>query len=542
MKKILIIESSSVFINMLKNIFIENRGMKVFSAKSLEEASSLIETHKFFLVISNLVLPDALNLEILKLLAKHKLPTIVFSSRVESNLLNNPEYPNIIDYVIKDFNYGINYISYLVEAMEYCRGKEVLVVDDSTAVSKNIQQILEKILLKVYIAKDGISAIELLAKNSHISMIISDYNMPNMNGLELIKTLKSDIKYSKLPILIITGENDNNLKIKLYKYGANDVILKPVLEEELSSKIIHIFLNMKQMEEIREFNKIVDDNVITSSTDTSGKIILVSNAFCEISGYTREELIGKNHNILRHPDMPDLLYADLWKTITSGKVWRGELKNRKKDGSYYWVDAIIEPKFSKDNHIIGFNALRHNITDKKKIYELSITDGLTSLYNRRHFNDIADSVLETSLRNNKIFAFVLLDVDNFKKYNDNYGHQDGDSVLINLASALKESFKRSEDTVFRLGGEEFGVLISAKSIDDIYTLVESARKKIESLSIEHKLNPPLNIITASFGVTIISSNAKDKFTLDTVYKKTDDALYESKESGRNRVTYKQLGN
>lgn len=542
MKKILIIESSSVFINMLKNIFVENRGIKVFSAKSLEEASSLIETHKFFLVISNLVLPDALNLEILKLLAKHKLPTIVFSSRVESNLLNNPEYPNIIDYVIKDFNHGINYISYLVEAMEYCRGKEVLVVDDSTAVSKNIQQILEKILLKVYIAKDGISAIELLAKNSHISMIISDYNMPNMNGLELIKTLKSDIKYSKLPILIITGENDNNLKIKLYKYGANDVILKPVLEEELSSKIIHIFLNMKQMEEIREFNKIVDDNVITSSTDTSGKIILVSNAFCEISGYTREELIGKNHNILRHPDMPDLLYADLWKTITSGKVWRGELKNRKKDGSYYWVDAIIEPKFSKDNHIIGFNALRHNITDKKKIYELSITDGLTSLYNRRHFNDIADSVLENSLRNNKIFAFVLLDVDNFKKYNDNYGHQDGDSVLINLASALKESFKRSEDTVFRLGGEEFGVLISAKSIDDIYTLVESARKKIESLSIEHKLNPPLNIITASFGVTIISSNAKDKFTLDTVYKKTDDALYESKESGRNRVTYKQLGN
>lgn len=542
MKKILIIESSSVFITLLKNIFIQNRGIKVFSAKSLEEASSAIETHNFFLVISNLILPDALNLEILKLLARHNLPTIVFSSRIESNLLNNPEYPNIIDYVIKDFNYGINYISYLVKAMEYCRGKEVLVVEDSTAISKNIQLVLEKILLKVYIAKDGISAMELLAKNSHISLIISDYNMPNMNGLELIKTLKSDIKYSKLPILIITGENDNNLKIKLYKYGANDVILKPVLEEELSSKIIHIFLNMKQMEEISEFNKIVDDNVITSSTDTSGKIILVSNAFCEISGYTREELIGKNHNILRHPDMPDLLYDDLWKTITSGKVWRGELKNRKKDGSYYWVDAIIEPKFSKDNHIIGFNALRHDITDKKKIYELSITDGLTSLYNRRYFNDIADSVLENSLRNNKIFAFVLLDVDNFKKYNDNYGHQDGDSVLKNLANTLKENFKRSEDTVFRLGGEEFGVLISAKSIDDIYTLVESARKNIESLSIEHKLNPPLNTITASFGVTIISSNAKDKFTLDTVYKKTDDALYESKESGRNRVTYKQLGN
>ena len=537
MKKMLIIDGSIVFINILKNMFIKNRGMKVFSAKSLEEASSLIKTHNFFLVISNLVLPDALNLEILKLLANHKLPTIIFSSKIESNLLNNPEYPNIIDYVIKDSNSGLNHIFYLVETMEYCRGKEVLVVDDSTTASKKIQLMLEKILLKVYVAKDGISAIELLAKNSHISLIISDYNMPNMNGLELIKTLKSDEKYSKLPILIITSANDNDLKIKLYKYGANDVILKPVLEEELSSKIIHIFLNMKQMEEISEFNKIVDDNVITSSTDINGKILLVSNAFCKISGYTREELIGKNHNILRHPDMPDSLYVNLWKTITSGKVWRGELKNRKKDGSYYWVDAIIEPKFSKDNHIIGFNALRHDITDKKKIYELSITDGLTSLYNRRHFNDIAGSVIEDSLRNNKIFAFAILDVDNFKKYNDNYGHQDGDSVLINLAKILKDSFKRSEDTVFRLGGEEFGVLISANSIDDIYTLVESARKNIESLNIEHKLNPPLNIVTASFGVIIISSNTK---TLDTVYKQADEALYESKESGRNRVTYKQL--
>ena len=537
MKKILIIENSALTITILKNVFVKNSTLEIFVAKSFFEVENLLEKHNFFVVISNLILPDAPNFEVLKLLAKHKLPTIVFSASIESQLLHSSEYPNIADYVLKD-THGLSYIHRLIETMQYCINKEVLVVDDSTVASQFMKRTLEKFFLKVMLAKDGLEALELIKHNPNISLMIADFHMPKMDGLELLKIVKADKTCMNLPIIMITGKNDNELKIKLYKYGASDLLLKPILEEELSAKLINIFLAMKQVEEISEFNIIVNENVITSSTNSAGKIYAVSKAFCEMSGYSQEELIGQNHNILRHPDMPDSLYEDLWKTIASGNVWRGEVKNKKKDGSHYWVDAIIKPKFSKDGFIEGYHALRHDITDKKRIYELSITDGLTSLYNRRYFNDIADGVLADSLRDNEVFAFALLDVDNFKKYNDTYGHQDGDSVLINIAAALQECFKESKDIVFRLGGEEFGVLINAKNIEDIYTLTESARKSIESLAIEHKLNPPQNVLTASFGVSIVTNETKNKFPLDVIYKEADDALYKSKEAGKNQLTYK----
>ncbi|MEN4053686.1 MULTISPECIES: HD domain-containing phosphohydrolase [Sulfurimonas] len=114
------------------------------------------------------------------------------------------------------------------------------------------------------------------------------------------------------------------------------------------------------------FNK----NVIFSATDLSGKILYVSDAFCEISKYNADELIGKNHNIVRHPDVPDTLFEELWRTIKAGKRWVGEIKNRAKDGSDYWVLAHIEPYFDAKGKHIGYHALRHNITNQKKIEKL----------------------------------------------------------------------------------------------------------------------------------------------------------------------------
>ncbi|MDH4944830.1 transporter substrate-binding domain-containing protein [Sulfurimonas sp. C5] len=119
--------------------------------------------------------------------------------------------------------------------------------------------------------------------------------------------------------------------------------------------------------------KAFDQNVIASSTDKNGKITYVSDAFCEISGYSREELIGKPHNILRHPDMPKKLFADLWTTIKAGKNWHGEIKNRKKDGGFYWVDMTITVEKDKDGKVFRYDAIRHDITAKKAVEELTKT-------------------------------------------------------------------------------------------------------------------------------------------------------------------------
>ncbi len=123
--------------------------------------------------------------------------------------------------------------------------------------------------------------------------------------------------------------------------------------------------------EIQSLLHAFDKNVIASTTDENGKIIYVSDAFCEISGFSREELIGKSHTILRHPDMPKETFKDLWKTLKEKKKWRGEVKNRKKDGSFYWVDVTITPECDPKGKVCTYSDIRQDITDKKKVEELT---------------------------------------------------------------------------------------------------------------------------------------------------------------------------
>jgi len=122
--------------------------------------------------------------------------------------------------------------------------------------------------------------------------------------------------------------------------------------------------------ELENTLSILDEKIIFSVTDLRGVITHASKAFGKISGYSKDELIGKPHNIIRHIDMPKSAFRDMWKTIQSGKVWRGNVKNLKKDGGYYWVDALIEPNFDKGGNIVSYTATRMDITDKIELEAL----------------------------------------------------------------------------------------------------------------------------------------------------------------------------
>jgi len=206
------------------------------------------------------------------------------------------------------------------------------------------------------------------------------------------------------------------------------------------------------LNDIHRYSEIVNQHVITSSSDLSGTITSVSQAFCKISGYSEEELVGQNHNIIRHPDMPNELYENLWKTIQSGNAWNGEVKNLKKDGSFYWIDVHIDPIRDENNEITGYIAVRQDITDHKHIESLTITDELTGAYNRRFYNQILQNEIDRAKRDGQYLSFLMIDADNFKKYNDTYGHQAGDEVLKTIVSSTNSVFQRAGDYVFRLGG------------------------------------------------------------------------------------------
>lgn len=282
---------------------------------------------------------------------------------------------------------------------------------------------------------------------------------------------------------------------------------------------------------LNDYIKIINENIIISSTNKDGYITDVSEAFCKISGYTKEELLGKTHRIVRHPDIPDKFYKDIWQKILSGNIWEGELKNKNKQGRDYWVYVIIKPIF-KDLQIIGFTAIKTNITDKKYIEQQSITDDLTQLFNRRFFNIKFIEEINRAKRENNYFSFLIMDIDYFKEYNDNYGHQKGDLALERVANLLKKKATRASDFAFRLGGEEFGIITTLDK-EKAIEFANLIKNEVENLKIEHKASKISKYLTISIG--IISKEGDSIIDSDLLYKEADDNLYEAKRLGRNSI-------
>ncbi|WP_419770336.1 MAG: HD domain-containing phosphohydrolase [Candidatus Marinarcus sp.] len=145
---------------------------------------------------------------------------------------------------------------------------------------------------------------------------------------------------------------------------------KSINENIQTASILHDKISTQNI----EFEKMIEaysKNVIASRTDLKGIITYTSDAFVEISGYTKEELLGQPHNIVRHPNMPKESFKDMWETIQAGHVWKGEVQNRKKNGDFYYVAATITPIFDEDNDIIGYSAIRQDITHEKEIFKLN---------------------------------------------------------------------------------------------------------------------------------------------------------------------------
>jgi diguanylate cyclase (GGDEF)-like protein/PAS domain S-box-containing protein len=280
---------------------------------------------------------------------------------------------------------------------------------------------------------------------------------------------------------------------------------------------------------------IVDKYVITSSTDVKGVITSTSDAFCEISGYSQEELLGATHRIVRHEDMPESIYEELWSTISSGKTWEGEIKNKKKNGGYYWVQAYISPNFDEQGNISGYTAIREDITNKKLAEALSVTDELTSLSNRRHFNNLFPQEIARAEREQKTFVLMIIDVDYFKSYNDNYGHQQGDNVLQQIARVLQDTLRRAGDFAFRIGGEEFAVIVTVENNADAVVIAENLRRSVEGLGLAHEHSEVASVVTISIGVKTHHCGGDQPAQTDLIYRLADDALYQAKEKGRNQV-------
>ena len=209
----------------------------------------------------------------------------------------------------------------------------------------------------------------------------------------------------------------------------------------------------KNINFLDQYKKAVDESSIISKTDLKGIITYANDRFCAVSGYTQEELVGQPHNIVRHKDMPAKAFKEMWDTVSSGSIWRGIVKNRKKDGDSYYVDTMIMPLYDQDHNISEYIAIRHDITkiirQEQKIQKQT-TDELTGLPNRiQLLEDIKATTTPT---------LIFLDIDHFSVVNDLYGIGAGDKVLIQIASRLTDVITEHKCVLYRLANDVFAIL------------------------------------------------------------------------------------
>jgi diguanylate cyclase (GGDEF)-like protein/PAS domain S-box-containing protein len=317
---------------------------------------------------------------------------------------------------------------------------------------------------------------------------------------------RNEIKYFSSRAKILKKDDDGNIE---YIYGFIENITKEV--------------NNKNS--VNEYVDIIDKNVIISTTDTRGIITNISTAYCHITGYKKNELIGKKHSVLKHPDTPRTLYRDMWKTVTSGKRWDGEIKNLRKDGSEFWIKLLISPTFDEFGNIKCYTTINQDITDKKIIENLSIKDTLTNVFNRRQLDNLLEKEISYAQRYNTEFSLISLDVDHFKNINDQFGHLIGDKILVEISNILKQH-TRKVDHIGRWGGEEFLIICPNSNLN----VGENVALKLKSHIEKHDFKIFKNI-TASFGI----SQYKKGDNIDDILNRADNALYKSKNNGRNQV-------
>lgn len=269
-------------------------------------------------------------------------------------------------------------------------------------------------------------------------------------------------------------------------------------------------------------------------TDLDARIEYANQAFTTVTGYTLDEVRGKNPNILQSGKTPKETYDDMWAHLTAGKAWHGELTNKRKDGSIYIEAATLSPVRQADGRITHYLAVKENITDRKmdeaRIEQLANFDHLTGLPNRRMLNERLNYAISLAQRNDEKLAVMFIDLDNFQNINDSLGHNIGDSYLIEIANRLKESV-RDEDTVSRLGGDEF-ILVFPGNDADAAALV--AEKLLTAIARPCDIDQHELLNTASIGIAIYPDDGN---SLDELVKNADTAMNRLKQSSRNAYCF-----
>ncbi len=363
MKKILIVEDSDVVTKVMRHLLVQYPQYQALFATSMAQTQAIINDHQndIFVALVDLNLPDCADGEVVDYLLSRKLPVIVLTGTYDEQKREQLFNKGIVDYVMKEGRSAYEKAVGLIERLEKNQHIKVLVVDDSEATLKHVGNLFRQHLFQVIEAPDGVEAIKMLLENPDVKLLVTDYNMPRMDGFELVKNLR--YKYNKADLIIIglSGESNETLSAKFLKQGANDFLRKPFLPEEFYCRIIH-----------------------------------------------------------------NLEYAELVEECSNARQ----------------------------------------------------RDHLTGLFHRHYFFNAAHELYRNAQENGTPLALAVINIDRFSSFNDQYGSESGDAVLVHVARNLNHMLERF--LLCRADGDNFFVLLPGLDNEKAVSLISRVRQLLSA--------------------------------------------------------------
>ncbi len=425
---------------------------------------------------------------------------------------------------------------------EYAKKITILYVEDEDDVREGYTRALKRISAQLYTAHNGLYGLELFKKYQP-DIIVSDINMPKMNGLDMVKAIKEitpDVK-----IIFTTAHSESAYLLEAIELQVEGYLLKPVQKKLLTALIEKLAKNIiiqREYEEQREILQyIIDSQNSMSVISNVERISFASKSFLKYFSVENVEEFNEKYgsivniftnaqdsisaeNIKSSLNKGQSLYDFVSSLDETQRIASVKNSNNEQKSFLINISKINETQF-----LINLTDITKIEKQREEITKKANHDALTGLYNRNKFEEVFKYELSQVKRYGYEFSLAIADIDHFKLFNDTYGHLVGDKVLKLVANSLIDCI-RSSDTVARWGGEEFVMLFPQTSFEDALLLLEKCRKMIEDLDYKE-----YGKITLSFGVT---SYKKDD-TLDSMLSRADQALYEAKANGRNQVIGKQ---
>ncbi len=518
---ILIIEDSKSINKILYTTFTKLK-YNCFQAFTLKEAKEILASNDIHYLMLDVNLPDGSGYDIIKELENTPEKIFVLTNETDKQFREVAYQKGVIDFIEKDkaFFNKIGQISSSIEQLEKNRFKTILIIDDSIVIQEQLKDIFENRYYNVEIASSTAIALDIL-NTKLIDLIILDVELKNENGIEFLQKNRINIvDKQKIPVMIVSGNVDSSTTRNALKAGAVDLIKKPYVIEEIVLKV-DLWIDYKRKDDeiqctqqlLNQYKDTVDRSSIVSKANPSGLITYVNDKFCEISGYTRDELLGKNHNIIRHDDMNKEIFSDLWHTIkTLKQPWVNKVKNKKKHGGAYWVDTVINPILDIEGNVVEYIGIRSDITDminpKKTILDIISNakaplfmiakiadwDILKDFYGQKIANDIEDKFEIEIL---KYFSKSCQFEKTYRLNNGKYGfYRDFDEYNDGLTFKVENELKIFQENV-RKDIVDFGTMQLDLNVIISFALENEFLFESVELGLKKAINEKQHIVFAN---------------------------------------------